>query len=125
LDEILPSQLCRGLLWLDVEGHAIQALSGATKTLRKITLAKIEIQMHDMSPGRNADLFSVMKIMKLSGLIPIYGPLHPGYFGDVIFIQSDEIGFKLKIRSVLIRSQMRFLHRFIYILLKKPKKITF
>ena len=59
----MPSKLCRGLLWLDVEGHAVQALSGATKTLRKITLAKIEIQMHDMSLGRNADLFSVIKII--------------------------------------------------------------
>ena len=122
LDEILPSQLCHGLLWLDVEGHAVQALSGATKTLRKIVLAKIEIQMHDMGPGRNADLFSVLKIMKGSGLIPIYGPLHPGYFGDVIFIQSNMIGLKLKIKSLLIKTQLRILHRIIYPALSKPKK---
>ena len=122
LDEMLPNQLRRGLLWLDVEGHAVQALSGATKTLRKIIIAKIEIQMHDMGPGRNADLFSVLQIMKRSGLIPIYGPLHPGYFGDVIFIQSHKSGLKLKIKSFLIKIQFRILHKIIYPALNKPKK---
>lgn len=124
LDEVLPSELHRGLLWLDVEGHSVQVLSGATKTLKKIVMAKIEVQMHDMGPGRKADLFAVMQIMEKSGLVPIYGPIHPGYFGDVIFLKYDEIRLKLKIKSFVLKLQFQILHKLVYPKLNKPKKAS-
>lgn len=124
LDKILTTQLQSGLLWLDVEGQSVQVLSGATKTLKKIVVAKIEIQMHYTGPGRNADLFHVIDIMKQSGLIPVYGPLHPGYFGDLIFIRSSAIGFRYKLKSFWINSQLLILHKLIYPCLNKPKRIA-
>lgn len=124
LDNVLPDKLRKGLLWLDVEGHAVQVLKGATKTLKKIVLAKIEIQMHDMGTGRKADLFAVVNIMKQADLIPIYGPLNPGYFGDIIFVHRDLINRKNKIKSVLILLQLYFLHSIVYPTLNKPKKLN-
>lgn len=122
LDNVLPDKLRKGLLWLDVEGHAVQVLTGATSTLKKIVLAKIEIQMHDMGIGRKADLFTVIKIMKQAELIPIYAPLNPGYFGDIIFVNRTQINNKNKFRSVLILLQLYFLHKIIYPTLNKPEK---
>lgn len=110
-----------GMLWLDVEGHAVQVLQGATNNLHNLAAAKIEIQMHKMSDTRIADFVEVNKIMHSHGLMPVKAPIFPGYFGDVIYVNSRELKLIDKICSYSLRLQMRILHGFLYPLLKKPK----
>lgn len=122
LDEFLTLPTSGGLLWLDVEGHATKALGGMKKTLNGIDLAKIEIQMHQMSEDRPQDFVKVIKIMREAGLIPINGPIHPGYFGDLYFVRTQSVSLIGRILSLMLRCQMQLLHRLIYPLLGKPRK---
>ena len=111
-----------GALWLDVEGHALQVLQGANEILSNLTIAKVEVQMHDMHENRRSDIFQVSKLLKSQGLVPIRGPLFPGYFGDVIYLNKAEVSFPLAIWSLFLRFQLYSLHRIIYPALNKPKK---
>jgi hypothetical protein len=110
-----------GLLWLDVEGHATSALRGASKNLRYIAAAKVEIQMHDMNDALMADYHEVNNIMLSSGLFPVRAPIFPGFFGDVIYLNKRELSLGDKIWSYTLRLQMWLLHDFVYPLLGKPK----
>jgi FkbM family methyltransferase len=110
-----------GLLWLDVEGHATDVLKGAQKTLLAVTIAKIEVQLHDMGLGRTQDAFQVVRILKAAGLIPIYAPVHPGYFGDIIFVRQSHLQFSSILKSKLLFLLFSSLHLYIYPLLRKPR----
>lgn len=110
-----------GMLWLDVEGHAVQALRGASDCLDKLAVAKVEIQMHKMSDARKADYFEVNKIMLSHGLIPVRVPIYPGFFGDVIYVNMKELTFVDRLWSTALIFQMKVLHGFVYPLLGKPK----
>ena len=110
-----------GLLWLDVEGHAVPALNGMTKTLLGVDLAKIEVQMHRKSSQRPKDYNEVINIMKKAGLVPSHVPLHPGFFGDIYFVRSELIGIVANGKSKLLVAQMKFLHKYLYPLLGKPR----
>lgn len=113
-----------GLLWLDVEGHATQALRGSSQNLANLIAAKVEIQMHKMSDSRAADYHDVNKIMLSHGLIPVRVPIYPGFFGDVIYVNKKELTFMDKIWSLSLILQMRLLHDFVYPLLGKPKSVS-
>jgi FkbM family methyltransferase len=122
LDDLGVFQNFRGgLLWLDVEGHATEVLKGARETLLSITIAKIEVQLHDMGFGRAKDAFQVVSILKTAGLIPIYLPIHPGYFGDIIFVRKTNLSHFLILKSQLKVLLFTSLHNYIYPLLKKPR----
>lgn len=110
-----------GMLWLDVEGHAVQALRGASDCLDKLAVAKVEIQMHKMSDVRIADYFEVNKIMLSHGLIPVRVPIYPGFFGDVIYVNMKELKFVDRLWSTALILQMKVLHGFVYPLLGKPE----
>ncbi len=110
-----------GLLWLDVEGHAVQALRGASDYLGNLASAKIEIQMHQMSDTRIADYFEVNRIMIANGLIPVRVPIYPGFFGDVIYLNKREARVFDRFWSAVLIFQMKFLHGFVYPLLGKPR----
>jgi FkbM family methyltransferase len=112
-----------GMLWLDVEGHAIQALRGASDYLSNLAAAKVEIQMHKMSDARVADYFEVNQIMKAHGLIPVRVPVYPGFFGDVIYLNKKESKFVDRIWSALCIFQMKVLHGFVFPVLGKPKSL--
>lgn len=109
-----------GLLWLDVEGHAVQALEGMGASLKLISLARIEVQIHTKSEEFIQDYKKVIQIMKESSLIPIYGPVHPSYFGDIIFVRSSKLSFGDKARSELLLLNMFFFHSLLFPLLRKP-----
>ena len=111
-----------GLLWLDVEGHAVNALLGMVETLKGIDLAKIEIQMHQKSSQRKQDYLEVLGMMAERGLIPTHVPLHPGFFGDIYFVRRELVGTSTRIRAYLLTFQMKMLHGLIYPLLGKPSK---
>lgn len=109
-----------GLLWLDVEGHAVEALEGMTFNLQKIVIAKIEVQLHTRSRDFRQDFVEVVQIMKRMSLVPVYGPIYPGYFGDIIFINFNLLRIKDKLRSKILWTLLKFLHLHFYPKLKKP-----
>lgn len=121
-DELRHKELGRSALWLDVEGHAVQVLRGAIRTLRFIDFAKIEVQMHDMSADRIADAFEVISIMKRGGLRPRFLPIHPGYFGDILFVRSSKMTLRERVVSFLYLFIFEVLHKYIYPALKTPPK---
>lgn len=108
-----------GLLWLDVEGHAIQALQGMRMTLKNIKAAKIEIQMHKMSESRVKDYDKVIEILGAEELLPIFAPLHPGYFGDIIFIKKSYLSKLELLKSKCLIYQLKILHDYIFPILGK------
>jgi len=110
-----------GLIWLDVEGHATNALLGMKRILRQAIAAKIEIQMHQMSEVRKKDYLNVIRIMKSANLIPLRGPLNPGFFGDLIFLSKKHCSFSERIQSVFLKIQLVILHEVFFPLLKRPK----
>lgn len=120
LDDFEKFPANSGLLWLDVEGHAINALIGMKKTLNGIELAKIEIQMHEKSEQRPQDFQQVITIMKQAGLVPLFVPLHPGYFGDIYFARVTSLNKRNRLKSLALRFQMWLLHMHIYPILHKP-----
>lgn len=121
LDDVSIVELENGFLWLDVEGHAVQALEGAEKSLRKIDLAKIEVQMHSMSANRPADAFQVIYLLRKAGLVPIYLPIHPGFFGDIYFIRQSKMRLHLRFLGKIRFYLFAILHKVIYPLLNKPR----
>jgi len=125
LDDCVDNLTQTGLLWLDVEGQAVPALIGGTQTLKSILIAKIEVQTHNVGPGRKADFLNVIQIMKNPGLIPPYAPLHPWYFGDIIFARRSRISLFRKFQSVFLVFQLNVLHLIIYPMLGKVKAITY
>jgi hypothetical protein len=109
------------MLWLDVEGHAVQALTGASDYLSNLAVAKVEIQMHKMSDARLADYCEVNEIMLAHGLIPVRAPVYPGFFGDVIYLNKKESKFLDRIWSTALFFQMKLLHGFVFPVLGLPK----
>lgn len=113
-----------GLLWLDVEGHALQALEGMRGILSSIVIARIEVQLHTRRDGFEQDFKEVIRIMKRYSLVPIYGPIHPSHFGDIIFALDSLLPFKDKVRSKCLMVSLNALHLFLYPLLHKPSRDT-
>jgi FkbM family methyltransferase len=109
-----------GMLWLDVEGVPHIVLEGAASTLKNIAIAQIEVEMHEMSKFRTGSFFQVHEIMRSSNFKLYRAPIHPGFFGDVIYIRKDELSTKEKFESSILTLLMHLLHRFIYPALNKP-----
>lgn len=120
-DDVVRDLSLGGLLWLDVEGHAVKVLKGACEMLPKLLFAKIEVQMHDMSKYRKKDIFEVCKLMKKAKMLPLYAPIHPGYFGDVVFVRTNLLSRAQVGYSKFLYLQMFALHRWVYPILGKPK----
>ena len=111
-----------GLLWLDVEGHAPQALEGMSRSLNLIAIARVEVQLHTRNKDFVQDFNKVIKLMKDASLIPIYGPVHPAYFGDIIFARRSLLPLADQVRSKFLLLHLYFLHLLLYPLLRKPAK---
>jgi hypothetical protein len=117
--EILETS--NGLLWLDVEGNAISALQGMKETLNKFTIAKIEVEFHNMSLSRIQNFKEVISLMKQSDFKVVKSDIRPGFFGDLLFVTEDNLGFMDSVKSALVTWSTFFLHGFLYPILKKPK----
>jgi hypothetical protein len=120
LDDFGIDKKSGGLLWLDVEGHAVQALTGAVNTLKSIDCAKIEIQMHAMSETRKADAFEVIDICRNAGLMPLYFPVHPGFFGDIFFARKSKLSAGLRVFGYINFFIFSVVHKIVYPILGKP-----
>lgn len=109
-----------GMLWLDVEGVSNIVLNGALQTLKSISIAQIEIEMHKMSNRREESFDSVHRIMTKLNFRLFRAPLHPGYFGDVIYIKKENLTNSEKVFSSYITILMFILHKIIYPTISKP-----
>ncbi len=123
-DDVVAGLENGGLLWLDVEGHATKVLEGASQMLPLLSMAKIEIQMHGMNQIRSSDFLEVSRIMKGAGLLPLFAPIHPGYFGDIIFVNRKLLSKMSVLYSKFLSLEMLALHKVVYPLLRKPKKFS-
>ena len=120
LDLEIETELSTGALWLDVEGSAHLVISGGLKTLQKLQICQIEVDMHPTSNQRQANYFKVHELMKKNGFVLYCAPLHPGYFGDAIYIRCKTFDFKTRIRATSLRYLMKLLHGYVYPCLGKP-----
>ena len=109
-----------GLLWLDVEGHTLQALDGMAVSLQQIVIARVEVQLHTRNKDFFQDFLEVTQVMLKMSLVPVYGPIYPGYFGDIIFVDSNLLKTKDKLRSKILWLLMKFLHLHFYPKINKP-----
>ncbi len=112
-----------GLLWLDVEGAPQHVLLGGTEVLKNIVIAQIEIEMHKMSEFRDETFTRVHELMINSNFKLIKAPLHPGFFGDVIYLRKDIMSEYEIFKSDCLTTLTKILHKIIYPLLGKPKVV--
>jgi len=120
LDLEIETSLSKGALWLDVEGAAHLVISGGARTLQKIQICQIEVDMHPTSKQRQANYFKVHEQMKNHGFLIYCAPLHPGYFGDTIYIRCKSFNLKTCIRAKSLGSLMKLLHGYVYPNIGKP-----
>jgi hypothetical protein len=120
LDLELPNLVGNGLLWLDVEGSAAYVLSGSLKTLSSVSLIQVEVDTHT-SKFRKANFSKVDQILSKSNFSIIYGPLHPGYFGDAIYVKNDYLTRLERLKSLALKRLYLTLHLVIFPLLRRPR----
>ena len=121
LDTELKDFTGNGLLWLDVEGAAAKVLTGAASVLKSISLIQVEVELHN-SKYRKADFSNVNRILNKSKFSLIYAPLHPGFFGDAVYIKVDFLSIFEKLRSRALIAAYLLLHLLIYPALGKPRR---
>jgi len=123
LDDEVPNQGGSGALWLDVEGAALLVLQGASRVLKQIIVAQIEIDMHIQSGQRLSNYRGIVRLMKAQGFNLVAAPIHPGYFGDALFVKLEFQNIPDRIRSFFLQFTFIALHSVIYPLLRKPKNL--
>jgi FkbM family methyltransferase len=122
MDEVIPRDLSgKGALWLDVEGAGLLVLRGSRRILRQIAIAQIEVEMHNQSTKRLKNYLGIVRLMKDNDFYLVGAPLHPGYFGDVLFLSKGEVGFFIRLKSYCLQVLFITLHAFIYPMLRKPR----
>lgn len=120
LDRELQNLVGCGLLWLDVEGSAAQVLTGAFTVLEKVKLIQVEVELHSSRRGF-ANFAKVHWILTKTNFSILYAPLHPGFFGDAVYVKTNQMTVLGKIRSLLLEGLYLLLHLIIYPLIGKPK----
>ena len=120
LDAELDELNGAGLMWLDVEGAAAKVLMGAANVLSSVNLIQVEVELHN-SKHRKADFSKVNHILNKSKFSLIYAPLHPGFFGDAVYIKTQHLNTIQKIRSRSLNAAYNLLHLVIYPALGKPR----
>ena len=120
LDLEIPYPKDGGLLWLDVEGSPHLVLEGATTVMQKVVIAQIEVDLHSTSELRQSNFKYVHEIMDKLGFALVFAPLHPGFFGDVIYIRKSQLSFFWTVRCAFLTLTYLALHKSLFPLLKKP-----
>ena len=121
LDDEIPQLSGNGALWLDVEGTAHHVLRGGARVLAQVHIAQIELDMHTQSLNRLENYREILRVMTNAGFRLIAAPIQPGFFGDALFIKSENLKLNQKMKSCLLYYVFVALHSFIYPLLGKPK----
>ena len=73
------------------------------------------------SKFRKANFAKVDEILSKSDFSLIFGPLHPGYFGDAIYIKNSHLTGLERLRSLALKSLYLTLHLVIYPLTGRPR----
>lgn len=119
----ISSSQGRGAFWIDVEGAEIELVKGAIETLKKVDVIQIEVVLHDMSNTRRATWRQLNRLLRGSGFALCYAPVHPGYFGDCIYVRNTCLSFHSKLKAIYLHSIMTILHCWVYPILRKPSPI--
>jgi hypothetical protein len=119
----ISSSQGRGAFWIDVEGAEIELVKGAIETLKKVDVIQIEVVLHDMSNSRRATWRHLNRLVRGSGFALCYAPVHPGYFGDCIYVRNTSLSFHSKLKAIYLHSIMTILHCWVYPILRKPSRI--
>ena len=106
-----------GVMWLDVEGHAVKVLRGSVNTLAFIKAAQIECELRDMGGERKRNYSEVIKLMRNSGLHLVNAPIYPVPFCDLIFIRTESLFYKWK--SYYFKFLLFMTHRIVFKILYK------
>ena len=120
LDSEIKETAGDGALWLDAEGSAHKILNGSKKLLKTISICQVEVDMHSTSESRKANFVQVNRVLRKSNFRLVSAPLHPGYFGDAIYVKRGNLGKLDFARSQYLLFLMFALHLVIYKILKKP-----
>lgn len=112
----------RGLLWLDVEGHAERVIRGARNLLKNFSLMKIEVQMKYMDANRQRDAYMVHRLAN-KDFILIRAPLHPGFFGDVVYLRKDLATITKRVNSFMLVLIFFTLHHLVYPLIRRNRHL--
>jgi FkbM family methyltransferase len=117
-------QNSQGLLWLDVEGTALNALIGMKRTLRNISIAKVELEYQTQKgQWEKKNIFRVIKFMFFNGFLPYSGYLHPLSRGDMLFIKKSVITNFAKYKSIKFFILIVIFYGFIYPIHKQLVKL--
>jgi FkbM family methyltransferase len=119
----ISSSQGRGAFWIDVEGAEIELVKGAIETLKKVDVIQIEVVLHDMSSTRRATWRQLNQMIRGSGFELCYAPVHPGYFGDCIYVRTSCLSFHSKLKAIYLNFIMTILHCWVYPILRKPLTI--
>ena len=130
LDDILPKICCAsdplncphtgescGLLWLDVEGNALNALKGMKKTLSKIGIAKVEVEFAKAPPlWFHSNAIKIQALMLTQGLVCYSSFLQPAIRGDMVFVRlsKTKIQPRIYLRILIHLFVVPLLHGIIY-----------
>ena len=108
----------QGLMWLDVEGAAVNVFEGAPASLKTFNLIKVEVEFRKMNEFRTGNYKQVIDILEKSGFVMVRGTIHPGLFGDLIFVRKGS-GKNVYISQVTMKLLFLLLHDGIYRLKNK------
>lgn len=109
-----------GLLWLDVEGHATQALEGMMNSLHAFAIARVEVQLHTRNKDFVRDFKKVITYMNKGSPIPVFCPIHPSFFGDIVFVRASLLPLRDRLRSRILLFHMYLFNMILFLLLRKP-----
>jgi FkbM family methyltransferase len=110
-----------GVVWLDVEGSALEVLMGAQKSLSLIKIIQVEVYLHDISKIKKSDFKQVHLLLKESGFRIIFAPLHPGYSGDAIYARRCDLNRIERLRSYALDRIYTTLHLILYPAINRPR----
>jgi FkbM family methyltransferase len=122
LEDLKITEKTLGLMWLDVEGAATDVILGGIDTSTSLAALKIEVEFHDMSKARKANFRTIIRILKKQGFSIWKCDIHPGYFGDILFIRTSLIPIKRRLFTNLNRLLLISLHSYVYPAINKPPR---
>jgi FkbM family methyltransferase len=121
LDEVLNPEYGDGLLWLDVEGGALEALEGAKSILNRFAIIQVEVEFQDMWGRRKRNFDSVIALLEYHGFTLLNAAIYPGLFGDLLFVRRTGATTQQRLRSVALKGILSLLHKGIYPVTHKNK----
>jgi len=114
-----------GLIWLDVEGHAVPLLKGAKGRLLPIKFAHIEVEFKDHADSRTSNWKDVIALMKMMGFCIYMADMHPGNFGNYFFVHKNHLSSAARMRHLYLLVLSRLLREFAFPLRDLLRRVSF